>query len=97
MILPFSLSPLLLSSFSTPEFPNSLLRFRLRRQRRQREVGDSEERPRGFGVVVPEEDCARRSDSDFGVNGDGEKSAMARRDHVDLGSSSPKRIDSDAL
>ncbi|GAB2235198.1 hypothetical protein Droror1_Dr00027692 [Drosera rotundifolia] len=39
----------------------------------------------------------RRSDFGFGVSGGREKSAMARRDHVDLGSSSPKRIDSDGL
>ncbi|GAB2232773.1 hypothetical protein Droror1_Dr00011828 [Drosera rotundifolia] len=39
----------------------------------------------------------RRSDSGFGVSGGGEKSAMARRDHVDLGSSFPKRIDSNGL
>ncbi|GAB2215760.1 hypothetical protein Droror1_Dr00020158 [Drosera rotundifolia] len=55
----FTLFPL--SSFSTPQFPNSLQRFRLQRQLRRREVG--------FGV----------------------------RNHVDLGSSSPKRIDSDWL
>ncbi|GAB2220186.1 hypothetical protein Droror1_Dr00007829 [Drosera rotundifolia] len=61
------------------------------------EVDDGEERPRGFGVVVPEEDCSRHSDSDFGVSGDGEKSAMARRDHVDLGSSYRTNIDSDWL
>ncbi|KAL9263230.1 DEAD-box ATP-dependent RNA helicase 20-like protein [Drosera capensis] len=36
----------------------------------------------------------RRSDSGFGG---GEKAAMARRDHVDFGSSSPKRIDLDGL